>query len=106
MIDAFNSISRYLENDLLLVDNIYFGQMVHGIIPAKSLLHHCLFEIAIYLFTAMIHRRDRRSAFEPNSSLNVWSTAEGEVGTIQFVSVLFSLLRGSSNKERELFVIT
>ena len=38
MIDAFNSTSRYLD-DLLVIDNIHFEQMVHRIYPAELQLH-------------------------------------------------------------------
>ena len=34
MIDAFNSTSRYLDNQLN-IDNIHFEQMVHIIYPAE-----------------------------------------------------------------------
>ena len=34
LIDAFNSISRYLD-DLLNIDNIHFEHMVHIIYPAE-----------------------------------------------------------------------
>ena len=34
MIDTFNSTSRYLD-DLLIIDNIHFEQMVHGIYPGE-----------------------------------------------------------------------
>ena len=34
MIDAFNSTSTYLD-DLLNIDNIHFGHMVHRIYPAE-----------------------------------------------------------------------
>ena len=38
MIDAFNSTSRYLENQFN-VDNIHFEQMVHRIYPAELQLN-------------------------------------------------------------------
>ena len=38
MIDAFNSISRYLD-DLLNIDTIHFEQMVHRIYPAEFQLN-------------------------------------------------------------------
>ena len=34
MIDAFNSTSRYLD-DLLNIDNILFGKMIHRTYPAE-----------------------------------------------------------------------
>ena len=38
MIDAFNSISRYMD-DLLNIDNIHFEQIVHKIYPAELQLN-------------------------------------------------------------------
>ena len=38
LIDAFNSISRYLD-DLLNLDNIHFEHMVHRIYPAELQLN-------------------------------------------------------------------
>ena len=38
LIDAFNSISRYLD-DLLNIDNIHFEHMVHRIYPAELQLN-------------------------------------------------------------------
>ena len=34
IIEAFNSISKYLDDDLLNIDNIYFEEMVNRIYPA------------------------------------------------------------------------
>ena len=34
IIEAFNSISRYLD-DLLNIDNVYFEQMVNRVYPAE-----------------------------------------------------------------------
>ena len=38
MIDAFNSTSRYL-GDLVNIDTIHFGQLVHRIYPAELQLN-------------------------------------------------------------------
>ena len=38
IIEAFNSTSRYLD-DLLIIDNIYFEQMVNWIYPAELQLN-------------------------------------------------------------------
>ena len=39
LIDAFNAISRYLD-DLLNIDNIHFEPMVHRIYPAELQLNN------------------------------------------------------------------
>ena len=39
IIEAFNSTSRYLEN-LLIIDNPYFGQMVGQIYPTELLFNN------------------------------------------------------------------
>ena len=39
LIDAFNSTSRYLDDDLLNIVNIHFEHMVHRIYPAELQLN-------------------------------------------------------------------
>ena len=57
IIEAFNSISRYLQDDLLNIGNIYFDQMVDRIYPTELQLNRAnssdteapFFDLYVYL---------------------------------------------------------